>query len=158
MLYYFTFVFFTICPYLSCNGVSSDHWFACLIDLRECFITIYDSNQKKWTPKIKRQRKTFFIPLLCILPQVLKFCGFWNCRTKLKPKFTQWTFTCPDDDSLYVQEDSTSCGLFALKFVEAIILGNITRALNTKYIAAYRTHLAKTIFAWSTDSSTLPDQ
>lgn len=138
-----------------CHISGSRHWVTCSANLEKNFITMYDGTMRRWTDNEKRSRIAFMIPMLRILPQVLKFSGFWECRTNLEPKYTQWAFTIPEQDNILVQNDGVNCGPFALKYVEALMSGCIAPKLTTKDLQTYCKYLAKTIFSWSTDENTL---
>ncbi|KAH6806007.1 hypothetical protein C2S51_030838 [Perilla frutescens var. frutescens] len=71
------------------SHLDSDHWVTCVVSIPDHTITIYDSTWANWTKEIKKSRINFFVPLARILPQLLKYYGYWNCRTDLQPKYTK---------------------------------------------------------------------
>ncbi|KAH6778884.1 hypothetical protein C2S52_010121 [Perilla frutescens var. hirtella] len=69
--------------------LDSDQWVTCVVSITEHTIAIYDSTWANWTEEIKKSRINFFVPLARILPQLLKYCGYWDCRIDLQPKYTE---------------------------------------------------------------------
>ncbi|KAH6761035.1 hypothetical protein C2S51_017984 [Perilla frutescens var. frutescens] len=66
------------------------HWVAVVVYLKEHTIGIFDSTRHILTGLVQLQmRTTFMKPLARILPQMLKYYGYWEARSELVPKYTQ---------------------------------------------------------------------
>lgn len=131
------------------------HWVTCCVNLLESYIMIYDSNQHTLETNDFEERRQFFIPLSRILPQVLKYAGFYDARPEVRPCLTQWRVEHPEGDNLYMQNNNENCVAYALKYVEAILTGKIEERFDAKELKKYRTHLSKSVYNFSTDESTL---
>ncbi|KAH6794846.1 hypothetical protein C2S52_005323, partial [Perilla frutescens var. hirtella] len=85
--------------------LDSDHWLTCVVSLPEHLIAFYDSTWHNWTKEIRQSRINFFAPLARILPQLLKYCGYWDCRKELQPKYTEWRIKTVESAGVYKQND-----------------------------------------------------
>ncbi|KAH6792938.1 hypothetical protein C2S52_003415 [Perilla frutescens var. hirtella] len=94
------------------------HWVAVVVYLNEHTISIFDSTRHNWTHADADARIEFMKPLTRILPQMLKYCGYWEARSELVPKYTQWAVKFSRAEDTLIQQDSTSCGIFALLHIE----------------------------------------
>ncbi|KAH6780439.1 hypothetical protein C2S52_011676 [Perilla frutescens var. hirtella] len=135
--------------------LDSDHWVTCVVSFIEHVIAFYDSTWHNWTKEIRQSRINFFAPLTRILPQLLKYCGYWDCRKDLQPKYTEWKMKIVERAGVYKQNDGVNCGLYALKFVEMLMTNTIMPQPTDKEMEGYRSHMAHTVFRFSTDENTL---
>ncbi|KAH6817940.1 hypothetical protein C2S51_001543 [Perilla frutescens var. frutescens] len=128
------------------------HWVAVVVYLNEHTIGIFDSTQHNWTRADADARKEFMKPLARILHQMLKYCGFWEARSELVPKYTQWTIKFSRAEDTLMQQESTSCGIFALLHVEQLLTGKMHNNMSILDVKKYRSKLARLIFKFSTDA------
>lgn len=85
-------------------------------------------------------------PLARIVPVLLIHAGFWEHRVHLR-RLTPWPVKMMNT---FVQTDSHSCGPFAMMCVEAILSGRMSPDEAQYRISAYRQHIARAIFRFST--------
>lgn len=100
----------------------NEHWATCVLDLVQFTVEIWDSNQHKFTDFIWRLRTKVFMPVVRIIPQVLKYVGFYDNREGLIPVYSQWLHYHPDKNVIK-QPDSSSCGPLALKYAKNTLRG-----------------------------------
>ncbi|KAH6756685.1 hypothetical protein C2S53_001087 [Perilla frutescens var. hirtella] len=145
------------------------HWVTCFVSFSDHLIILYDSTWHNWAKQIKQSRHNwakqirqsrinYFTPLTHILPQLLKYCGFWDCRQDLQAKYTHWKIKTVKGDGIYKQTDGVSCGVYELKFVEMLMSNSRMPQPTDNELEAYRSHVAYTIFRFSTDENTLVSQ
>ncbi|KAH6815325.1 hypothetical protein C2S51_020145 [Perilla frutescens var. frutescens] len=109
-----------------CN-VGGSHW----VTVRICFETwkveLYDSllfqmdDPENKELSLKRDRQ--LIPLLRLLPRLLSVSGFWGGRSR--PVIACYAMTL--DKSIqeqFLQFDSTSCGVYAMMYVDRLLFGS----------------------------------
>lgn len=139
-----------------CNLQTPRHWLTCCLNLAKGYIVLYDSLQPDYQESDYEQRKAYFTPLARIVPQILKYIGYYDCRREFKPKWKQWNIYFPmKDENPYTQCDGKSCGSFALKYVEMILTKTYELPFDKEAVKAYRLHVAQSIFNFSTDDSTI---
>lgn len=130
-------------------------WATCCINLIQSHIMVYDSKQHTFEEIDYEDSRQIFVPLARILPQVLRYSGFYDARKDVKPCLTQWNVLHPSKGNHYMQDDTKSCGAYALKYVEAILKGKMETGFDDKEAKKYRTNVAMTIYGFSTDEDTL---
>ncbi|KAL6567801.1 hypothetical protein OROGR_001469 [Orobanche gracilis] len=142
----------TVCNY-------NDHWGTLLLDLKRQTIWLYDSMAWKFDYHHVRNRKDVFLPMTRIVPQILKRIGYYELHRVKKPQFAQWDLCFPSPKkNTFKQNDSTNCGLYALKYVEHLISRtSIPKSLKTERdLILYRAQIARTIYAHSTVELLVP--
>ncbi|KAL6577294.1 hypothetical protein OROMI_011570 [Orobanche minor] len=135
----------TVCNY-------NDHWGTILLYLKRQTIWLYDSMTWKFDYHHVCSRRDVFLPMTRIVPQILKRIGYYELHRVKKPQFAQWDLCFPSPKkNIFKQNDSTNCGLYALKYVEHLISRtSIPKSLKTERdLILYRAHIARTIYAHS---------
>ncbi|KAL6559044.1 hypothetical protein OROHE_006413 [Orobanche hederae] len=142
----------TICNY-------NDHWGIVLLDLKRQKIWLYDSMAWKFDYHHICNRRDVFLPMMRIVPQILKRIGYFDRHRVKSPQLAQWElcFPSPKKNS-FNQIDSANCGLYALKYVEQLISKTkMPKSLKTdRELILYRDHIARSIYAHSTEEPTVP--
>ncbi|KAL6548216.1 hypothetical protein OROGR_008637 [Orobanche gracilis] len=142
----------TVCNY-------NDHWGTLLLDLKRQTIWLYDSMAWKFDYHHVCNRRDVFLPMTRIVPQILKRIGYYELHRVKKTQFAQWDLCFPSPKkNTFKQNDSTNCGLYALKYVEHLISRtSIPKSLKTERdLILYRAHIARTIYAHSTLEPLVP--
>ncbi|KAL6540480.1 hypothetical protein OROMI_024363 [Orobanche minor] len=142
----------TVCNY-------NDHWGTLLMDLKRQTIWLYDSMAWKFDYHHVCNRRDVFLPMTRIVPQILKRIGYYELHRVKKPQLAQWDLCFPSPKkNTFKQNDSTNCGLYALKYVEHLISRtSIPKSLKTERdLILYRAHIARTIYAHSTVKPLIP--
>ncbi|KAL6507805.1 hypothetical protein OROGR_024000 [Orobanche gracilis] len=142
----------TVCNY-------NDHWGTLLLDLKRQTIWLYDSMAWKFDYHHVCNRRDVFLPMTRIVPQILKRIRYYELHRVKKPQFAQWDLCFPSPNkNIFKQNDSTNCGLYALKYVEHLISRtSIPKCLKTERdLILYRAHIARTIYAHSTVEPLVP--
>ncbi|KAL6578465.1 hypothetical protein OROMI_010793 [Orobanche minor] len=142
----------TVCNY-------NDHWGTLLLDLKRQTIWLYDSMAWKFDYHHICNRRDVFLPMTRIVPQILKRIGYYELHRVKKPRLAQWDLCFPSPKkNNYKQNDSTNCGLYALKYVEHLISRtSLPKCLKTERdLLLYRAHIARTIYAHSTVEPLVP--
>ncbi|KAL6518016.1 hypothetical protein OROMI_033717 [Orobanche minor] len=142
----------TVCNY-------NDHWGTLLLDLKRQTIWLYDSMAWKFDYHHVSNRRDVFLPMTRIVPQILKRIGYYELHRVKKPRLAQWDLCFPSPKkNTYKQNDSTNCGLYALKYVEHLISRtSLPKSLKTERdLIMYRAHIARTIYAHSTVEPLVP--
>ncbi|KAL6540468.1 hypothetical protein OROMI_024351 [Orobanche minor] len=142
----------TVCNY-------NDHWGTLLLDLKRQTIWLYDSMAWKFDYHHVCNRRDVFLPMTRIVPQILKRIGYYELHRVKKPRLAQWDLCFPSPKkNTYKQNDSTNCGLYALKYVEHLISRtSLPKSLKTERdLILYRAHIARTIYAHSTVEPLVP--
>ncbi|KAL6526211.1 hypothetical protein OROMI_029851 [Orobanche minor] len=142
----------TVCNY-------NDHWGTLLLDLKRQTIWLYDSMAWKFDYHHVCNRRDVFLPMTRIVPQILKRIGYYELHRVNKPRLAQWDLCFPSPKkNNYKQNDSTNCGLYALKYVEHLISRtSLPKCLKTERdLLLYRAHIARTIYAHSTVEPLVP--
>ncbi|KAL6540692.1 hypothetical protein OROMI_024575 [Orobanche minor] len=142
----------TVCNY-------NDHWGTLLLDLKRQTIWLYDSMAWKFDYHHVCNRRDVFLPMTRIVPQILKRIGYYELHRVKKPRLSQWDLCFPSPKkNTFKQNDSTNCGLYALKYVEHLISRtSIPKSLKTERdLILYRAHIARTIYAHSTVEPLVP--
>ncbi|KAL6581227.1 hypothetical protein OROMI_007150 [Orobanche minor] len=137
----------------------NDHWGTLLLDLKRQTIWLYDSMAWKFDYHHVCNRRDVFMPMTRIVPQILKRIGYYELHRAKKPQFAQWDLCFPSPKkNIFKQNDSTNCGLYALKYVEHLISRtSIPKSLKTERdLILYRPHIARTICAHSTVEPLVP--
>ncbi|KAI3914965.1 hypothetical protein MKW98_020512, partial [Papaver atlanticum] len=108
--------------------VKKKHWVAVHIDLEHQNIYIYDSMRPQRSSKSDG-----------VYPEITRIGEYlWNyIETDWYAKFVE---DCPQ------QPDITSCGVYALKFVEHLIRGFDLKAIDESQILRYRREIAVQIY------------
>ncbi|KAL6571363.1 hypothetical protein OROHE_003006 [Orobanche hederae] len=142
----------TICNY-------NDHWGTVLLDLKRQKIWLYDSMAWKFDYHHICNRRDVFLPMMRVVPQILKRIGYFDRHRVKSPQLAQWElcFPSPKENS-FKQMDSANCGLYALKYVEQLISKTkMPKSLKTdRELILYRDHIARSIYAHSTAEPTVP--
>ncbi|KAL6501094.1 hypothetical protein OROHE_025291 [Orobanche hederae] len=142
----------TVCNY-------NDHWGTVLLDLKRQNIWLYDSMAWKFDYHHICNRRNVFLPMMRIVPQILKRIGYFDRHRVKSPQLAQWElcFPSPKKNS-FKQMDSANCGLYALKYVEQLISKTqMPKSLKTeRELILYRDHIARSIYAHSTAEPTVP--
>ncbi|KAL6577360.1 hypothetical protein OROMI_011636 [Orobanche minor] len=142
----------TVCNY-------NDHWGTVLLDLKRQKIWLYDSMAWKFDYHYICNRRDVFLPMMRIVPQILKRIGYFDRHRVKSPQLAQWElcFPSPKKNS-FKQMDSANCGLYALKYVEQLISKTkMPKSLKTdRELIMYRDHIARSIYAHSTAEPTVP--
>ncbi|KAL6495188.1 hypothetical protein OROGR_030614 [Orobanche gracilis] len=73
----------TVCNY-------NDHWGTLLLDLKRQTIWLYDSMAWKFDYHQVCNRRDVFLPMMRIVPQILKRIGYYELHRVKKTQFTQW--------------------------------------------------------------------
>ncbi|KAL6540834.1 hypothetical protein OROMI_024717 [Orobanche minor] len=142
----------TVCNY-------NDHWGTLLLNLKRQTIWLYDSMAWKFDYHHVCNRRDVILPMTRIVPQILKRIGYYELHRVKKPQFAQWHLCFPSPKkNIFKQNDSTNCGLYALKYVEHLISRtSIPKSLKTERdLILYRAHIARTIYAHSTVEPLVP--
>ncbi|KAL6565322.1 hypothetical protein OROGR_002273 [Orobanche gracilis] len=142
----------TVCNY-------NDHWGTLLLDLKRQTIWLYDFMAWKFDYHHVCNRRDVFLPMTRIVPQILKRIGYYELHRVKKPQFAQWDLCFPSPKkNTFKQNDSTNCGLYALKYVEHLISRtSIPKSLKTERdLILYRAQIARTIYAHSTVEPLFP--
>ncbi|KAL6558385.1 hypothetical protein OROMI_018735 [Orobanche minor] len=138
----------TVCNY-------NDHWGTVLLDLKRQKNWLYDSMAWKFDYHHICNRRDVFLPMMRIVPQILKRIGYFDRH----PQLAQWElcFPSPKKNS-FKQMNSANCGLYALKYVEQLISKTkMPKSLKTdRELILYRDHIARSIYAHSTAEPTVP--
>ncbi|KAL6574247.1 hypothetical protein OROHE_001151 [Orobanche hederae] len=142
----------TVCNY-------NDHWGTVLLDLKRQKIWLYDSMAWKFDYHHICNRRDVFLPMMRIVPQILKRIGYFDRHRVKSPQLAQWElcFPSPKKNS-FKQMDSANCGLYALKYVEQLISKTkMPKSLKRdRELILYRDHIARSIYAHSTAEPTVP--
>ncbi|KAL6541115.1 hypothetical protein OROMI_024998 [Orobanche minor] len=137
----------------------NDHWGTVLLDLKRQKIWLYDSMAWKFDYHHICNRREVFLPMMRIVPQILKRIGYFDRHRVKSPQLAQWElcFPSPKKNS-FKQMDSANCGLYALKYVEQLISKTkMPKSLKTdRELILYRDHIARSIYAHSTTEPTVP--
>ncbi|KAL6532201.1 hypothetical protein OROGR_014171 [Orobanche gracilis] len=142
----------TVCNY-------NDHWGTLLLDLKRQTIWLYDSMAWKFDYHHVCNRRDVFLPMTRIVPQILKRIGYYELHRVKKPQFAQCDLCFPSPKkNTFKQNDSTNCGLYALKYVEHLISRtSIPKSLKTERdLILYRAQISRTIYAHSTVEPLVP--
>ncbi|KAL6555230.1 hypothetical protein OROGR_006488 [Orobanche gracilis] len=142
----------TVCNY-------NDHWGTLLLDLKRQTIWLYDSMAWKFDYHHVCNRRDVFLPMTRIVPQILKRIGYYELHRVKKPQFAQWDLCFPSPKkNTFKQNDSTNCGLYALKYIEHLISRtSIPKSVKTERdLILYRAQIARTIYAHSTVEPLVP--
>ncbi|KAL6532202.1 hypothetical protein OROGR_014172 [Orobanche gracilis] len=142
----------TVCNY-------NDHWGTLLLDLKRQTIWLYDSMAWKFDYHHVCNRRDVFLHMTRIVPQILKRIGYYELHRVKNPQFAQWDLCFPSlKKNTFKQNDSTNCGLYALKYVEHLISRtSIPKSLKTERdLILYRAQIARTIYAQSTVEPLVP--
>ncbi|KAL6566311.1 hypothetical protein OROGR_001926 [Orobanche gracilis] len=142
----------TVCNY-------NDHWGTLLLDLKRQTIWLYDSMAWKFDYHHVCNIRDVFLPMTRIVPQILKRIGYYELHRVKKPQFAQWDLCFPSPKkNTFKQNDSTNCGLYALKYVEHLISRtSIPKSLKTERdLILYRANITRTIYAHSTVEPLVP--
>lgn len=116
-------------------------------------MVLWDTNQEKFTDHIELLRRQVFRPLGRIFPQLLKYINYNQGKSI---RFTEWKLEFePMGPDRILQDDSCSCGPLALKVMENRLCDKRDVPMNLDAIESWRTHIAQTIYEYSTDGSTL---
>ncbi|XP_057791052.1 uncharacterized protein LOC131008175 [Salvia miltiorrhiza] len=147
-------------PWFECDKVLmvaniSSHWVTCTINFLERYILIYDSLQHTFEDDDLEQRRVFFTPLCVLLPLVLHYSDFYSARTDMVADMSPWSIKFPEEGNLYMQNDNNNCGVYALKYAEAILTGKFEDSFEKKELKAFRKTMARNLFEFSTDESTI---
>ncbi|XP_057790689.1 uncharacterized protein LOC131007789 [Salvia miltiorrhiza] len=127
------------------------HWVTFSVNFIKSAITIYDSTQRKLDDTDYAVRKTFFTPLARMLPQILKYSGFYDERKEVKPKLTEWRFAYLESGNVYKQTDTKSGGAYALKYAEMILTKQHLPSFEKKDVEKLCVDVAATIYKFSTE-------
>ncbi|KAL6551277.1 hypothetical protein OROMI_021765 [Orobanche minor] len=131
-----------------------EHRGTLLMDFKKQKLVLYDSFQWIFEDHHITNRKDIFLPIARLLPQILKEIGYFEHHRIKKPILTQWELTLPPKTkNPFKQEGDVKCGLYALKYVEHILSSTpLPKHLRNEQDAHnYRDHVARTIYAHSTD-------
>ncbi|KAL6577451.1 hypothetical protein OROMI_011727 [Orobanche minor] len=137
----------------------NDHWGTLLLDLKRQTICLYDSMAWKFDYHHVCNRRDVFLPMTRVVPQILKRIGYYELHRVKKTRLAQWDLCFPSPKkNTFKQNDSTNCGLYALKYVEHLISRtSIPKSLKTERdLILYRAHIARTIYAHSTVEPLVP--
>lgn len=116
---------------------------------------VYESLQHQCDSDDLEDKRQFFVPFARILPQVLKYVQFYGARPDLNPTYTEWPIMHTGEGNPYIQQDGVSCGVYALKYAEAILTGKMEQPFDMEDLKKYRKQLSETIYNFSTDESTI---
>ncbi|KAL3638910.1 hypothetical protein CASFOL_016817 [Castilleja foliolosa] len=64
----------------------------------------------------------FYHLIIDLVRSILKASGFYRVRKDLKPVFREWDLRFADKDYCFRQEDILSCGPFALKMMDVLVI------------------------------------
>ncbi|XVE73641.1 hypothetical protein DITRI_Ditri11bG0134800 [Diplodiscus trichospermus] len=130
---------------LVCN-VNGCHWVTCKIDLKAWVIYIYDSLAHK-TEANPEWRERDIMGMRRLLPVVMHRASYFK-HAGIEPRYDMFGAVRVPPEDVANQEDSNSCGMFSLVFMDFILKGRqVAQTIGQNDIAELRSNIALQIFA-----------